>query len=127
MLEDQALGVCICARQFCRGFNIKLTMDARVLILDHVGHLLISEAVQMAGRASRTQGVQHCYVATVSKQIGGNLPMKNILTARYNNLRKVDPIMIRVLSIAMAGWKPAEQARVYEWAEKRLLVTKNGL
>ena len=127
MLEDQALGVCICARMFCRGFNIKLNTDARVLILDHVGHLLISEAVQMAGRASRTQGVQHCYVATLSKQIGGNLPMRNILTARYNNLKKVDPIMIRVLSIAIAAFKPAEQTRVYEWAEKRLQVSRNSL
>ena len=105
---------------FCRGFNIKLNMDARVLVLDHGGTLLISEAEQMAGRASRTQGVQHCYVATLSKQIGGNLPMRNILTARYNNLKKVDPIMIRILSIAITAFKPAEQKAFYEWAEKRL-------
>ena len=49
------------AEEFCRGFNLKLTVDATVVVLDMYNTLTHSQVKQMAGRASRSQGSQKCY------------------------------------------------------------------
>ena len=41
-------------KEFCRGFNLKLTVDATVVVLDMDASLTYSEVKQMAGRSSRS-------------------------------------------------------------------------
>ena len=47
-------GLFLVKREFCRGYNLQLTVDATVVVLDTEGSLTYSEVKQMAGRSSRS-------------------------------------------------------------------------
>ena len=43
MVNERDKGVFLVKKEFCRGFNLKLTVDATVLVLDTKGKLSHSE------------------------------------------------------------------------------------
>ena len=59
-------GVFIVDVQFARGYDLKLAVDALVIVVDNDESLDLSTAQQMAGRASRAQTVQNCHIFVVS-------------------------------------------------------------
>ena len=61
----QNTGVYYIQMDMMRGYNLKLTADARVIICDTVGSLNLTQVEQMAGRASRSQNIQRCGVHLV--------------------------------------------------------------
>ena len=52
-VDDRDQGLFLVKKEFCRGFNLQLTVDATVVVLDTEGSLTYSEVKQMAGRSSR--------------------------------------------------------------------------
>ena len=53
-VDDRDQGLFLVKREFCRGYNLQLTVDATVVVLDTEGSLTYSEVKQMAGRSSRS-------------------------------------------------------------------------
>ena len=84
MGHNVSKGVYFIEMDMMRGYNLKLTVDARVIICDTVGSLNMTQVEQMAGRASRSQNIQHCGVHLVEQNVGelSRQNMKRILEAR---------------------------------------------
>ena len=62
-------GVIICSVKYARGFDIKFTKTAAVLILSIKLSFKASVIRQMVGRANRSQGLQHGHVFSSYKGI----------------------------------------------------------
>lgn len=77
-------GIFVIETRYSRGYDLKLAKDAIVLILDNDGTLRLSDAEQMAGRASRAQSKQVCIVRSVvtGAAVLGPTGMKGLLAAR---------------------------------------------
>ena len=80
----QSKGVYYIQMDMMRGYNLKLTTDARVIICDTVGTLNLTQVEQMAGRASRSQNIQRCGVHLVEQTPGSRStqPIHSILESR---------------------------------------------
>ena len=69
-------------RSLARGYDLKLTKDAAVLIFDEDASLCFTEAKQMVGRASRTQGIQHGYAVIFDHEFPMTGDLREYLVAK---------------------------------------------
>lgn len=81
--ENMSQGVWLVHSAFGRGFDLKFPVDALVCVVDSRGTLDLTEANQMVGRSSRSQGVCHGRVWTVTEQaFGHSVSVEQVLRQR---------------------------------------------
>ena len=81
-----------------RGFDLKFPLDALVCVVDATGKLDLTEANQMVGRSSRSQGVCHGRIWTVTQQaFGPSVSVEQVLRQREVVDDNDGPTILRAL------------------------------